>query len=68
MSTHPSSIRPDLADFQARLTADGYSRYTVHNYVSSVRQFLRCLDRRGIALEAVDTSHVSEYVLSLIHI
>jgi len=63
MSTHPSSIRPDLADFQARLTADGYSRYTVHNYVSSVRQFLRCLDRRGIALEAVDTSHVSEYVL-----
>jgi integrase/recombinase XerD len=63
MSTSPSSLPIDLTDLQHRLTADGYSRHTIHNYVSSVRQFLRYLEARHIALDAVDTSHVAAYLI-----
>jgi len=62
MSTSPSSPRIDLTDLRHRLTVDGYSRHTTRAYISSVRQFLRYLDVRGIALDAVDTSHVGAYI------
>src|ERR1035441_3628202 len=52
----------DLSDLRQRLTADCYSRHTIRAYVSTVRQFLRDLDRRGVALDTVDRSHVSAYV------
>jgi integrase/recombinase XerD len=58
--TTPKSI--DLTDLRQRLMADGYSRNTVHAYVGTVRQFLRDLDKRGIALDTVDSSHVSTYL------
>jgi hypothetical protein len=52
----------DLTDLRRRLTADGYSRHTIRTYVSTVREFLRDLDKRGIALETVDRSHVFAYL------
>jgi len=52
----------DLTDLRHRLTADGYSRHTIRAYASTVLQFLRDLDKRGIALDTVDLSHVSAYL------
>ena len=62
MITHTCLGLIGLAEFQERLKADGYSRHTIHNYVGSVREFLRYLDRQGVALDGVDTSHVAAYV------
>jgi site-specific recombinase XerD len=52
----------DLTVFRHRLIADGYTRNTVHAYVGAVRQFLRYLDKRGVTLDTVDSSHVSTYL------
>ncbi len=52
----------DLTDLRHRLTADGYSRHTIRAYISTIRAFHRDLDKRGIALDMVDSSHVSAYL------
>ena len=52
----------DLTDLRHQLIADGYSRHTIRAYVSTIRAFQRDLDKRGIAIETVDRSHVSEYL------
>lgn len=52
----------DLTYLRHKLIADGYSRHTIRAYVSTIRAFQRELDMRGIAIETVDGSHVSEYL------
>src|SRR6266478_5677038 len=51
----------DLVDFRRSLTAMGYSPWTIHNYISSVRGFLQYLERDDVALEEADASHVTAY-------
>lgn len=61
MSTPRSAGRRDLAALRGWLSTAGYSTGTIHNYISSVREFLRYLDGRGIVLTEVDSSHVEAY-------
>ena len=55
------TLGPDLTEFRGWLTATGYSRWTIHNYMSSVREFLRYLDDRSIPLAKVNSSHIEAY-------
>lgn len=43
MFTLGSDGRRDLTEFRAPLTTTGYSHWTIHNYISSVREYLRYL-------------------------
>jgi integrase/recombinase XerD len=61
MSTLRAHKSRDLVDFRRSLTAMGYSPWTIHNYISSVRGFLRYLERDDVALEEADASHVTAY-------
>jgi integrase/recombinase XerD len=58
ISTSPD----DLTDIHHQLIADGYSRHTIRAYVSTIRAFQRDIDKRGIAIETIDSSYVSAYL------
>jgi hypothetical protein len=61
MSTLRAHKSGDLIDFRRSLTAMGYSPWTIHNYISSVRGFLQYLERDDVALEEADALHVTAY-------